>query len=186
MSESLPPLRQTLAALIDHPAVRQDAQTVEALRRAQLQLDALEAELASGGEQKRLAALYEVSRALGSSLDLAEVLNQVMDAVVRLTGAERGFLMLIDEASGGLDVPAARNFNRETLAPGDLEYSRTFVGEVARSGTPVVTTNAQDDPRFTSADSVLRFALRSIMAAPLRARGKIVGVIYVDNKVRAG
>src|SRR5207248_7493172 len=48
----------------------------------------------SSDQTRRLAALYGVSRALGSSLQLDEVLNQVMDAIIELTGAERGFLML--------------------------------------------------------------------------------------------
>jgi len=47
-------------------------------------------------DQARLAALYRVSRILGTSLDLDEVLSQVMDAVIGLTGAERGILVLME------------------------------------------------------------------------------------------
>src|SRR5690242_18851908 len=64
-------------------------------------------------EQKdvgRFEALYEVSRILGSSLKLQTVLDQVMDAVIQLTKAERGFLMLRDD-DGNLAVQAARNFD---------------------------------------------------------------------------
>ena len=50
--------------------------------------------------------------------------------------------------------------------------------------TPVVTTDAQRDPRFASKESVMTFALRSVMAAPLKVRGAVIGVIYVDNKAR--
>ncbi|MCA9958709.1 MAG: hypothetical protein KC443_06740, partial [Anaerolineales bacterium] len=60
-------------------------------------------------QQARLAALYEVSSQLGTSLDLSEVLNQVMDAIIQLTGAERGFLMLFDSVTGKLQTMAARN-----------------------------------------------------------------------------
>lgn len=42
-------------------------------------------------QEARLAALYEVSSQLGKTLDLGEVLNQVMDSIIQLTGAERGF-----------------------------------------------------------------------------------------------
>ena len=61
-------------------------------------------------QQARLAALYEVSSQLGSSLDLPEVLNQVMDAIIQLTGAERGFLMLYDE------VPANCGCRRRAMS----------------------------------------------------------------------
>jgi len=71
---------------------------------------------AGNGEQERLEALYHVSSVLGSSLQRAEVLNQVMDAVIQLTGAERGFLILGDGAGGELRLQAARNLeaNRST------------------------------------------------------------------------
>src|SRR5688572_23586397 len=48
----------------------------------------------SAVQSERLARLYTVSRLIGSSLDLQTVLEQVMDALIELTGAERGFLML--------------------------------------------------------------------------------------------
>ena len=51
-------------------------------------------------EQSRLAVLYELSSRLGTSLNPTEVLDQVMDSIIQLTGAERGFLMLLDELSG--------------------------------------------------------------------------------------
>ena len=48
-------------------------------------------------QQARLAALYEVSAQLGATLDLTELLNLVMDSIIKLTSAERGFVMLRDE-----------------------------------------------------------------------------------------
>jgi signal transduction histidine kinase len=135
--------------------------------------------------EDRLSALYEVSQAIGSSLDLVEVLNHVMDAVIRLTKADRGFIMLFND-SGGLDVRAARNVDKETIDGQAMEVSRSVVREVANTGKGVVTTNAQNDPRFSSQESVVQFSLRSIMSVPLKARGKTIGVLYVDNKARGG
>jgi signal transduction histidine kinase len=137
-------------------------------------------------EHARLAALYEVSRALGSSLKLDEALTIALDAAIRLTGAERGFLMLFDAEQSELDFKLARNSRQETLEEGEFEVSRSVIREVALNNTPVVTTNAQSDPRFANQDSVVNFALRSVMAVPLNARGRVIGVLYVDNKARAG
>lgn len=136
-------------------------------------------------QQRRLAALYEVSRVIGSSLDLNEVLTQVMDAIIQLTGAERGFLMLIGE-DGELEVKAARNMARETLDEDEFAISRSVIRTVAETGQPVLTTNAITDPRFSGKASVVAHNLRSIQCVPLRARGEIIGVIYVDNRIRAG
>jgi signal transduction histidine kinase len=139
--------------------------------------------LAAPEENARLAALYQVSRALGSSLDLDETLLVVMRAAIRLTGAERGFLMLFD-ANGDLVFRVACNAHGAALAEEQFEISRSVVREVAQTGTPVVTTNATKDPRFASQGSVVAFALRSILAVPLTGRGRLIGVLYVDNKVR--
>lgn len=137
------------------------------------------------GQQERLAKLYEVSRVIGSSLDLQTVLNQVMDAIIQLAGAERGFLVMIDD-DGNLDVRVARNFDQETIDSNAIALSRTVTNKVLQTGSPIVTTNAQEDPRFAGQQSIVAHALRSIMATPLRVRGNVIGVVYVDNRVRTG
>jgi signal transduction histidine kinase len=137
------------------------------------------------GQQERLAKLYEVSRVIGSSLDLQTVLDQVMDAIIQLSRAERGFLMLLED-DGTLAVQVARNFDQENVNSESFALSRTITRRVLDSGAPIVTTNAQEDPRFASAQSIVSHALRSIMATPLRARGQIIGVVYVDNRMKSG
>jgi adenylate cyclase len=137
-------------------------------------------------EQEELEALYGVSQAIGSSLDLPQVLNEVMDQIIRLTGAERSFLMLVDPNTGELEFQAARNMDRETIGSSSFEISRSIVKQVASTGDPIVTTNAQVDPRFKTRESVIGYSLRSILCVPLRARGQVTGVIYADNRIRAG
>jgi signal transduction histidine kinase len=149
-------------------------------------LDSYTQEASRADEHSRLAAIYQVSQALGSSLVLDDALKEVMDAVIRLTGAERGCVMLFDEAAGRLDLRAARNLERESLSEKEMEYSRTVVETVARTGKAVLTTNAQTDPRFSEQRSVMQFALRSILCVPLSVKDRILGVIYVDNRVRTG
>jgi signal transduction histidine kinase len=134
---------------------------------------------------EQFEALYNVSRVLGSSLDLQVVLDQVMDAIIQLTGAERGFLMLRDD-DGGLEVKAARNLDQKTLIDEEFKYSRTVANQVLDSGGAILTTNAAEDPRFAQQASVVAQSLRSVMATPLRARGTVIGVIYVDNRAFAG
>ncbi len=137
-------------------------------------------------ERDELTALYGVCQAISSSLDLTQVLNDVMDEIIRLTGAERAFLMLVEPETGELEFRAARNVDRETIASSSFEISRGIVRQVATTGQPVVTTNAQMDPRFKARESVIGYNLRSILCVPLRVRGRVTGVIYADNRILTG
>jgi PAS domain S-box-containing protein len=134
--------------------------------------------------QAALAALYETSQTLGASLNLDEALRTVLDSAIRLTGAERGCLMLFDATGGQIIFRLARNAQQEMLAESRFEISHSVMDEVVQTGQPVITINAQDDPRFADKGSVMKYALRSVMAAPLTVHGKITGVLYVDNKVK--
>ena len=138
------------------------------------------------GEWDELDAVYDICQAIGSSLDLPGVLNEVMDQIIRLTGAERSFLMLVDPDTGELEFRAARNMDRETIASSSFEISRSIVNQVATSAQPVATTNAQMDPRFKAQESVIGYNLRSILCVPLRNRGRVTGVIYADNRILTG
>src|SRR5258707_2328430 len=170
---------QAQAGKFDPAFVAQRLASIEQL------MEELSEERKATVQQERLAKLYEVSRVIGSSLDLEACLDQVMDAIIQLTGAERGFLMLLDD-DGNLNVRVARNFDQATLDSGAFALSRTVTTRVLESGQAIVTTNAQDDRRFKGQESVVANALRSIMASPLRVRGEVIGVTYVDNRVRTG
>jgi GAF domain-containing protein len=108
-----------------------------------------------------------------------------MDTIVRLIGAERGFLMLRDR-QGALSIRVARNWEQESLNDSETAISRTVVNQVIANGQPVLTTNARQDPRFGRQESVIAHSLRSILCVPLRFRDRVIGVIYADNRFRSG
>lgn len=134
---------------------------------------------------ERLALLYSISQTFNSSLDLDQVLNIVMDEVIKATNAERGFLVLRD-AEGELDFRAARGMDQTTLDDPEFQISRGVVGEVAKDGQPILTSDAQLDERFSGRQSVVNLGLRSIMCAPLKVKEYLLGAIYVDNSLHAG
>jgi signal transduction histidine kinase len=156
------------------------------LQDAMQYLDKLSEYVSVDTEQGRLEVLYRVSRMLGTSLDLNEVLTHVMDAVIELTQAERGFLMLIDPDTGRLNLRAARNLEQETIDSQDMEVSRTVIRNVIETGQGVVTTDAQNDPRFAAQESVILYSLRSVLCAPLQVRERVAGVVYLDNRAQSG
>ncbi|MCA9918549.1 MAG: GAF domain-containing protein [Anaerolineales bacterium] len=137
-------------------------------------------------QEARLSALYEVSSQLGKSLDLGEVLNQVMDSIIQLTGAERGFLMLYDAEQDKLQTRAARNFDQETIEADAINISHTVIERAISIGEGILSSNAQEDDRFSGQESVVGYQLRSIMCAPLLVRGQTLGAVYVDNRLFSG
>lgn len=148
-------------------------------------------------ELRTLRALADTTALLTSNLDLNDVLNQVIDTVISLTGAERGYIVLKNPETGQYDqFVVARGIDITTDERGlaqvkasqtqDFVISRTIVSDVVRTGKAVLTTNAQDDPRYADQKSVVGFALRSIIAVPLKVRDEMIGIVYCDNRIMSG
>ena len=136
-------------------------------------------------QRSKLLALADTAQAVNSSLELNEVLRLVMDTIVRLTAAERGFLMLRNE-QGEMVTRVARNWEQESINPNEFAISRTVIQRVFDTGEAVLTTNAQEDPRFGGQASIVAYNLRSILCVPLKAKAELLGVIYADNRIRSG
>jgi PAS domain S-box-containing protein len=160
--------------------------TLENLSQLESRLYRLAQEVAAFAEERNnLLALTEISQVINSSLDLDDVLRFVMDNIIRLTGAERGFMMLRD-ASGQMTSRIARNWEQESLNESEHAVSRTVMQRVIETGEAVLTTNAQEDPRFGGQESIIAFNLRSILCVPLKVKNDMIGVIYADNRIRSG
>jgi transcriptional regulator with GAF, ATPase, and Fis domain len=152
-------------------------------------IGAVRAAAALGGPTRSVAELRRLlalSRRLNSELRLEQLLDDVIDAVIEMTAAERGFLLLRegDTAEGALVPVVARNFGGADSS--GLDVSRSIAERAARSGEPVLTIDAGVDDRFGDAVSVAALRLRSVLAVPLRQRGRITGTIYLDHRFRRG
>ncbi len=132
-----------------------------------------------------LQALAGIGQVVNSTLEVDEVLQIVMDTIIRLTEAERGFLMLRDER-GEMSIRIARNWEQESINQNEFAISRTVIQRVIDGGEAVLTTNAREDPRFGGQESIIAFNLRSILCVPLNVKTEIIGVIYTDNRIRSG
>jgi sigma-B regulation protein RsbU (phosphoserine phosphatase) len=139
----------------------------------------------SGMSSERLALLVRLSQVFNSTLALGEVLERVMDEVIAATHAERGFVML-REQDGTLAFRTARGMDQSTVQDPQFQISRGVVECVAERGQPVLTSNAQQDDRFSLRTSVMSLGLRSILCVPLAVQGRLQGVIYVDNRLQSG
>ncbi|HWO09257.1 MAG TPA: sigma 54-interacting transcriptional regulator [Polyangiaceae bacterium] len=123
-------------------------------------------------------------RALTNRASLKSLLNQVLDALVLWTSVERGLLLLT--APGGRLVPrAARNLAGRDLTGAQLELSYSLAERAIATREPVVAVDAAGELPELHA-SVHALEIRSLLAIPLFFKGEILGVVYLDDRVRAG
>jgi adenylate cyclase len=126
---------------------------------------------------------YELARDLSSSLELDVVLHKVMDRVISLMKASRGFIVLVD-ATGTMSVQMSGG-DADPEKSKHFLGSRTVIEQVVTTGLAVVSTDASTDDRFKGQQSVILQNLRSIIAVPLVTKGVVIGAVYVDNPFRA-
>jgi transcriptional regulator with GAF, ATPase, and Fis domain len=153
-----------------------------------------------------LRKLYEFSEKLMTMKDIDRLLEAMLDAVIEVTGAEKGLILLNDDAfvgraseadAAGSDaatagpprastwgVRAARNVKREAIpdaAGASGTISDSIVRKVVETGRPVIVSDALSDSQFKTSESVLALQLSSVMCAPLVSQGHVQGVFYVGN-----
>lgn len=134
--------------------------------------------------ERHLDALLQVSLAAAEVLDPELQAKAALDAVVRVLGAERAFLFALDGERGSLVLRAGRNAQGRDI-PEDRTYSRTIIERVRATREPLVLSRSADGAVLGS-ESVIAHDLRSVMAAPLVMKDRLLGVVYLDNRLASG
>lgn len=137
-------------------------------------------------ENQLLTLLYQVSRALGELATVDEVVERVLELVLQIEGAERGYAMLLDE-KGDLQ-PAVIRYREEhdvSQSP-QMILSQSVIRHVLDGGDPLLVQDARADERFAASQSLALSGMQSAMCAPLRAQERIFGLLYVDNLSKRG
>jgi adenylate cyclase len=188
------------AADASDPRTRLLAETLHLSRRADLRLAQLSHSLneaiqtitaardesvALQQERAHLGTLVTVAHTLNSTLEFDRVLDLVMDQLVQVMRAERGFLMLYDPDADTLQFSIARNLDHQAISAPDFSISHQVVERVWATQLPLLTTNAQEDTRLSGSASIFTYGIRSILCAPLRVRDRGIGVVYVDSRTTA-
>jgi len=135
---------------------------------------------AVGRQEERFQAVMDIGRAIGSTLDVDELLELVMRKVTLLLGVERSTLFLVDPDTGELWSKIAQSAEEIRLPAG-----RGIAGWVARKGEPVSLADVYGDARFNpDIDRLTGFLTRCLLAVPLRDKaGQVIGVIQALNRV---
>ncbi|MFQ5877850.1 MAG: SpoIIE family protein phosphatase [Acidobacteriota bacterium] len=113
---------------------------------------------------------------------LPQILERIMDLAHRAVPYERGLLMLLE--NGQLVQQVVRM--PEDEADSTISISRTIADRVTKAQDSVLTSDAQIDDRFREGVSVAAQNLRSVMCVPLWNNRDVIGLLYVDNRQRAG
>jgi transcriptional regulator with GAF, ATPase, and Fis domain len=124
-------------------------------------------------------ALVRFSERLLGATDLPRLLDELLDALLELTHADKGFLILLED--GELSVKSARNLSRTTIEDAVSRVSDSIVQKVVQTRRSLVVADALHDQEWSSSSSVVNLKLCSVMCAPLMARGEVFGVIYLGN-----
>src|SRR5271167_989784 len=176
--------KQDAAAAAAAPAPIPRAPATPAAERSQL-----EARLKAVEHENRLfELLYQVSRALGDLQTVEEVVNNVLELVLKVEGVERGYAMLSDD-KGGFH-PAVIRYRKE-LGPDSgrlpqMILSQAIIKQVTQGGVPLLVQDVRMDPRLASSKSIALGGMQSAMCAPLKGGDKLYGLLYVDNLVKRG
>lgn len=130
-------------------------------------------------ELRGLHRLYEFSAMLLERHSLGEVLESLMDAVIELTHAGKGFLILME--NGQPLIKVARNLKRESIGTAVEQLSDTIIKRVVESRRPLIVSDALHDSTFSTSESVMHLQLTSVMCVPLLEQGNLLGILYVGN-----
>jgi signal transduction histidine kinase/putative methionine-R-sulfoxide reductase with GAF domain len=143
----------------------------------------VELETALARESRIANALREVGLALGTTLDLDQLLELILSKITEALDADRATLYLLDE---GKDELVSRIAQGEEVRSIRLKVGHGIAGHVARTGKPLHVKDAYKDPRWSPEWDVLSgYRTRSILAAPMKNHlGRTIGVIQVLNKKR--
>ncbi len=163
-SESLPPSRRPVPPGLPTPAPEAHGPALSATPAV---------------DPSALNKLVAFSQKLMTRYELDPLLDLMMDQVIELTRADKGFLILFE--ANEPHVKVARNLKHENIDDAVSRISDSIVANVLKTKKPLIVSDALSDPQYKSSESVVNLKLLSVMCAPLTEKGEVFGLIYVGN-----
>jgi len=132
-------------------------------------------------EIDHLRLLLDATRFINSPMALEDVLDRIIDSVIEVTRAERGFLLMFDQA-GELEFKVARSMAQTELDAEQLAISFSPVDRVRSTGESIISSDIRGAESAIRSPSARRLGLSSVMCVPLKVESRLIGVIYVDSR----
>ncbi len=128
----------------------------------------------------RLEKIATFAEKLLLGMQVPEIFKTLLDAVIDLCGANKGFLIHI--VGDDLHIPAARNIDRVDVERDPSQVSDSVIARVLRDRRPVIISDTMSDTILGQSRSVVDLRLSSVMCVPLMAKNSLIGVLYVGNE----
>jgi signal transduction histidine kinase len=136
-----------------------------------------------GKRTQRIERLLEVSRYLGTSLELGALLQSVVDAAGELSDSQASFLLLYEEETDLLKFVAVTLAQKDVLKRNRMPLEKSIAGRVFSQSVPIVIQNTQKEPGFRrEVERAIGFEINSILSVPVVFRGEKIGVLEAVNK----
>ena len=127
---------------------------------------------------RELEVLIEIGKALTSTVDLKDILAEIMDHVSHLLKTQAWSLLLRNEETGELTFEIAVSPAAEKLKGMKVAAGQGIAGWVAEHGEPLVIADVSEDERFSDQfDKASSFITQSVLCVPVRSKDRILGVI---------
>jgi len=123
--------------------------------------------------------LAEFTLALAQEPGTEKALSRLLDAIVEVVKADKGFLIVVEDGAPRVEV--ARNFQRQDIQNAVERLSDSIVARVLQTRQPVIVSDALHDAQFNASASVVNLKLSSVLCVPLIRRGELYGAVYVGN-----
>ena len=120
---------------------------------------------------------------IGVELDIDRLLAKILDAAFQLLPADRGVVLLYDEAREL--KPRCVRTKQAHASQEDVILSTTIIEEVLRDKAAVLSSDASVDSRFQQAHSIIMQGIRSTMGVPLLHGGEVFGIMMLDSQIAA-
>jgi transcriptional regulator with GAF, ATPase, and Fis domain len=124
--------------------------------------------------------LSEFTIALAKEPGTEKALTRLLDAIIEVVKADKGFLLVFDD-DGKPRVAVARNFQQQDIQNAVERLSDSIVAKVLQTRAPLIVPDALHDAQFNASESVINLKLSSVMCVPLIRRGELMGAVYVGN-----
>jgi len=125
----------------------------------------------------RLSVFQEVAEAVAGKVDKVQLYEAVLESLLSVIEAQRGFVLEVDERSKKLRALVVRAGGKSK----ELVLSRTLLGKAVRERVALLVHDAQTDAQLSQVDSIVLSAIRSAMVVPLIDQDKVVALIYLDT-----
>ncbi len=135
----------------------------------------------------RAILLLDQLAQINSEMDPQALLLSIMEAAQKVMEAEASSLMLLDSASGELEVQVPTGPARSEISGVRIPKGKGFGGWVVLQGQPLIVDSPRDDPRFYGEIAGSGFQTRNLICVPLASgSGEVVGVLQAMNKLGGG